>query len=94
MRTRAKQDGSDWVLDGSKMWITNGSIADVAVVWAQTDDGIRGFVVPTDTEGFSAPDIKQKMSMRASVTSELVLDGVRLPADAMLPEASRACAVR
>jgi glutaryl-CoA dehydrogenase len=91
MRTRAKQDGSDWILDGSKMWITNGSIADVAVVWARVeeggaDDGIRGFVVPTDTEGFSAPDIKQKMSMRASVTSELVLDGVRLPADAMLPE--------
>ena len=86
MRTRAKQDGSDWILDGSKMWITNGSVADVAVVWAQTDDGIRGFVVPTDTEGFSAPDIKQKMSMRASVTSELVLDGVRLPADAMLPD--------
>ena len=87
MRTRARQDGSDWVLDGTKMWITNGSIADVAVVWAQTDDGIRGFVVPTETEGFSAPEIKQKMSMRASVTSELVLDGVRLPADAMLPEA-------
>jgi glutaryl-CoA dehydrogenase len=91
MRTRAKQDGSDWILDGSKMWITNGSIADVAVVWARVeeggaDDGIRGFVVPTDTEGFSAPDIKQKMSMRASVTSELVLDGVRLPVDAMLPE--------
>ena len=86
MRTRAKQDGTDWVLDGNKMWITNGSIADVAVVWAQTDDGIRGFVVPTDTEGFSAPAIKQKMSMRASVTSELVLDGVRLPAEAMLPE--------
>jgi glutaryl-CoA dehydrogenase len=86
MRTRAKQDGSDWVLDGSKMWITNGSIADVAVVWAQTDDGIRGFVVPTDTGGFSAPEIKHKMSMRASVTSELVFDGVRLPADAMLPE--------
>ncbi len=91
MRTRAKQDvgahgGGDWVLDGSKMWITNGSIADVAVVWAQTDDGIRGFVVPTQTEGFSAPEIKHKMSMRASVTSELVLDGVRLPADAMLPD--------
>ena len=86
MRTRAKQDGTDWILDGNKMWITNGSIADVAVVWAQTDDGIRGFVVPTDTEGFSAPAIKQKMSMRASVTSELVLDGVRLPAEAMLPE--------
>jgi glutaryl-CoA dehydrogenase len=91
MRTRAKQDASsngqgDWILDGNKMWITNGSIADVAVVWAHTDDGIRGFVVPTDTEGFSAPEIKQKMSMRASVTSELVLDGVRLPAEAMLPE--------
>ena len=86
MRTRAKQDGTDWVLDGNKMWITNGSVADVAVVWAQTDDGIRGFVVPTDTEGFSAPEIKHKMSMRASVTSELVLDGVRLPAEAMLPE--------
>ena len=86
MRTRAKQDGTDWILDGNKMWITNGSVADVAVVWAQTDDGIRGFVVPTDTEGFSAPDIKQKMSMKASVTSELVLDGVRLPAEALLPE--------
>ena len=86
MRTRAKQDGTDWILDGSKMWITNGSIADVAIVWAQTDEGIRGFVVPTETDGFSAPEIKQKMSMRASVTSELVLDGVRLPADAMLPE--------
>ncbi len=85
MRTRAKKDGSDWILDGSKMWITNGSVADVAVVWAQTDDGIRGFVVPTETAGFSAPDIKRKMSMRASVTSELVLDGVRLPADAVLP---------
>ncbi len=88
MRTRAKQDGSDWVLDGSKMWITNGSVADVAVVWAQVEEGggIRGFVVPTDTEGFSAPEIKQKMSMRASVTSELVMDGVRLPGDAILPE--------
>jgi glutaryl-CoA dehydrogenase len=87
MRTRARQVGSDWVLDGTKMWITNGSVADVAIVWAQTEDGIRGFVVPTQTEGFSAPEIKQKMSMRASVTSELVLDGVRLPADAILPEA-------
>ncbi len=91
MRTRAKQDGSDWILDGTKMWITNGSVADVAIVWARVeeggaDDGIRGFVVPTGTDGFSAPEIKQKMSMRASVTSELVLDGVRLPADAMLPE--------
>ncbi|NED94379.1 acyl-CoA dehydrogenase [Phytoactinopolyspora alkaliphila] len=87
MRTRARRDGTDWVIDGRKMWITNGSIADVAVVWAQTDDGIRGFVVPADTPGFSAPEIKHKMSLRASVTSELVLNGVRLPADAMLPEA-------
>ncbi len=87
MRTRAVRDGDDWVLDGTKMWITNGSVADVAVVWAQTDDKIRGFVVPTDAPGFSAPAIKRKMSLRASVTSELVLEGVRLPASAMLPEA-------
>ncbi|MFL6003302.1 MAG: acyl-CoA dehydrogenase family protein [Nocardioides sp.] len=87
MRTRAQRDGTDWILTGNKMWITNGSVADVAVVWARTDDGIRGFVVPTDTAGFDAPDIKQKMSLRASVTSELVLDQVRLPAEAMLPEA-------
>jgi glutaryl-CoA dehydrogenase len=90
MRTRARRDGegatADWVLDGSKMWITNGSIADVAIVWAQTDDKVRGFVVPTDTPGFSAPLIKHKLSMRASVTSELVLEGVRLPHDAVLPE--------
>jgi glutaryl-CoA dehydrogenase len=86
MRTRARRDGSDWVLDGRKMWITNGSIADVAVVWAQTDEGVRGFVVPTASEGFSAPEIKHKMSLRASVTSELVLDGVRLPDSAVLPE--------
>ena len=88
MRTRARRDGTDWVLDGTKMWITNGSVADVAVVWARTDDGIRGFVVPTDTSGFSAPEIHKKLSLRASVTSELVLEGVRLPADAMLPEAT------
>jgi glutaryl-CoA dehydrogenase len=88
MRTRAKQDGTDWILTGNKMWITNGSVADVAVVWAQTDDGIRGFVVPTNTPGFSAPEIKQKMSLRASVTSELVLDNVRLPNAAMLPGAT------
>ncbi|WP_240759347.1 acyl-CoA dehydrogenase family protein, partial [Phytoactinopolyspora endophytica] len=87
LRTGARRDGADWVLDGRKMWITNGSIADVAVVWAQTDAGLRGFVVPTDTPGFSAPEMRHKMSLRASVTSELVLDGVRLPADAMLPEA-------
>ncbi|WP_326583844.1 acyl-CoA dehydrogenase family protein [Streptomyces sp. NBC_00481] len=86
MRTYAKRDGGDWVLDGRKMWITNGSVAGVAVVWAQTEDGVRGFVVPTDTAGFSAPEIKHKWSLRASVTSELVLDGVRLPADAVLPE--------
>ena len=87
MRTRARKDGGDWVLDGRKMWITNGSVADVAVVWAQTDDGVRGFVVPTDVPGFSAPEIKKKASLRASVTSELVLDGVRLPAEAALPGA-------
>ena len=86
MRTYAKRDGSDWVLSGRKMWITNGSVAGVAVVWARTDDGIRGFVVPTDADGFSAPEIKHKWSLRASVTSELVLDEVRLPADAALPE--------
>ncbi|MBA3233175.1 MAG: acyl-CoA dehydrogenase family protein [Propionibacteriales bacterium] len=85
MRTRAKRVGSDWVLNGTKMWITNGAIADVAVVWAQTDDRIRGFVVPTDAAGFTAPEIKQKMSLRASVTSELVLEDVRLPLAAMLP---------
>ncbi len=85
MRTHATRDGDDWILDGNKMWITNGTIADVAVVWAQTDDGIRGFVVPTDTPGFSASVIHKKMSLRASVTAELVLTGVRLPADAILP---------
>lgn len=87
MRTFARKDGDDWILSGRKMWITNGSIADVAVVWAHTDDGIRGFVVPTDVPGFSSPEIKHKLSLRASVTGELVLDDVRLPADAMLPDA-------
>jgi len=86
MRTHARRDGDDWVLNGAKMWITNGAIADVAVVWAQTDEGIRGFAVPTDTPGFSAPVIKHKMSLRASVTSELVLDNVRLPGDAVFPD--------
>ncbi|MGW0767888.1 acyl-CoA dehydrogenase family protein [Streptomyces sp. NPDC002676] len=86
MRTHAKRDGDDWVLNGRKMWITNGSVAGVAVVWAQTEEGIRGFVVPTDTPGFSAPEIKHKWSLRASVTSELVLDDVRLPATAALPD--------
>jgi glutaryl-CoA dehydrogenase len=84
MRTWAKRDGDGWVLNGSKMWITNGSIADIAIIWAQTDDGIRGFLVPTDTPGFSANDIHRKLSLRASVTSELVLDGVRVPEDAAL----------
>jgi glutaryl-CoA dehydrogenase len=88
MRTRAKRDGDEWVLNGTKMWITNGSVADVAIVWAQTDDGIRGFVVPTDTAGFSASKITRKLSLRASITSELVLEGVRLPAEAVLPDAA------
>ena len=86
MRTSARRDGSDWVLNGTKMWITNGGVADVAVVWARTDDGIRGFVVPTGTRGFTANDIERKISLRASVTSELVLDDVRLPEEAVLPE--------
>ncbi|QIQ05486.1 acyl-CoA dehydrogenase family protein [Streptomyces liangshanensis] len=89
MRTRARRDGTDWILDGRKMWITNSPVADVAVVWAQTTerpDGVRGFLVPAGTPGFSAPEIKRKWSLRASVTGELVLDGVRLPADAVLPE--------
>ncbi|MEU1405655.1 acyl-CoA dehydrogenase family protein [Streptomyces sp. NPDC005728] len=87
MRTTARRDGTDWILNGSKMWITNGGIADVAVVWARTDEGIRGFVVPTGTPGFSAVDVKRKLSMRASVTSELSFDDVRLPQEAMLPHA-------
>ena len=86
MRTRAKRDGDDWILDGSKMWISNGTFADVAVVWAQTDDGIRGFAVPTDTPGFSAKLIHHKLSLRASATAELVLEGVRLPAETMFPD--------
>lgn len=88
MRTFARRDGDDWVLSGTKMWITNGSIADVAIVWANTGEGVRGFVVPTATPGFSAHDIHRKLSLRASVTSELVLQDVRLPADARLPKAS------
>jgi glutaryl-CoA dehydrogenase len=88
MRTRAKRDGDEWVINGTKMWITNGSVADLAVVWAQTDEGIRGFLVPSGTPGFSALKITKKLSLRASITSELVLDNVRLPAEAVLPEAS------
>ena len=88
MRTRAVRDGGDWVLNGSKMWITNGSVADVATVWAQTEDGIRGFLVERGTPGFSATDIHHKLSLRASTTSELALEDVRLPASAMLPDAA------
>src|SRR4030095_1325891 len=87
MRTSARRDGDDWVLNGTKMWITNGGIADVAVVWAHTEDeGVRGFLVPAGTHGFSTRDIERKLSLRASVTSELVLEDCRLPADAVLPE--------
>jgi glutaryl-CoA dehydrogenase len=86
MRTRAKRDGDDWLLNGTKMWITNGGVAQVAVVWAQTEEGVRGFIVPTDAKGFTARDIHRKLSLRASVTSELSLEDVRLPGDAVLPE--------
>ena len=87
MKTFARKEGSDWVLNGRKRWIGMGTIADAAVVWAQTDDGVRGFLVPTDTPGFSAKDIVHKLSMRASVQCELHLEDCRLPSDAMLPEA-------
>jgi glutaryl-CoA dehydrogenase len=91
MKTHAKRDGDDWVLNGSKMWITNGTLADVAVVWARVegtgaDDGIRGFVVPTNSKGFEAHKIKRKLSLRASVTAELSFDDLRLPGDAAFPE--------
>jgi glutaryl-CoA dehydrogenase len=86
MLTRARKNGSDWVLDGSKMWITNGTVADVAVIWARTDDGVRGFLVPTDAPGFTANKVGRKLSLRASLTAELVLDGIRLPATAVLPD--------
>ncbi len=85
MRTAAKRDGDDWIISGTKMSIRNGSVSDVAIVWANTDDGVRGFAVPCDLPGFSAPDIHRKMSLRASVTSELVLDDVRVPGSAVLP---------
>ncbi len=91
MRTYARRDGSgehaDWILHGSKMWITNGSISDVAVVWARTDDGVRGFLVEQGTPGFTSSDVHHKISLRASITSELSFDEVRLPASAQLPEA-------
>jgi len=86
MRTSARRDGGDWVLNGTKMWITNGGIADLAVVWARADQGVLGFLVPTDTPGFSTRDIDRKLSLRASVTSELILEDCRLPGDAVLPE--------
>lgn len=86
MRTRARRDGEDWVISGQKMWITNGSAAAVAVVWAHTDEGVRGFVVPKGTPGFTTQDIHKKLSLRASITSELLLDEVRLPDSARLPE--------
>jgi glutaryl-CoA dehydrogenase len=85
MRTSARRDGGDWILNGTKMWITNGGIAQLAVVWAKTDDGVRGFLVPTDSPGFSTSDVHRKLSLRASVTSELVMDDVRLPDEAVLP---------
>jgi glutaryl-CoA dehydrogenase len=85
MRTSARRDGGDWVLNGTKMWITNGGIADLAVVWARAEEGVLGFLVPADTPGFSTRDIDRKLSLRASVTSELVLDDCRLPGDAVLP---------
>ncbi len=88
LRTTARRSGSDWVLNGTKMWITNGSISDVAIIWAQTDDGIRGFCIPTKTKGLTSSDIERKLSLRASVTSELVLTDCRVPADAQLPHAN------
>jgi glutaryl-CoA dehydrogenase len=89
MRTHARRDGSDWILNGTKMWITNGSIADVATVWARTDDGaVRGFLVEKGTPGFSAPEIHKKLSLRASVTSELVLQDVRVPDENVFPDVS------
>jgi glutaryl-CoA dehydrogenase len=87
MKTHAKKDGDDWVINGSKMWITNGTIADVAVIWAQTDDGMRGFLVEKGTKGYEARDILRKMSLRASITSELYLDNVRVPDENRLPGA-------
>jgi glutaryl-CoA dehydrogenase len=87
IHTRARRDGSDWVIDGTKLWITNGSVADVAVVWAATDAGVRGFVVERGSRGLSARDIQDKLSLRASITSELVFESVRVPESAVLPKA-------
>ncbi|MCX6429605.1 MAG: acyl-CoA dehydrogenase family protein [Actinobacteria bacterium] len=88
MTTSAKKDGADWVINGSKMWITNGSVADVAVIWAKTDEGIRGFCVDTKTPGFTSTAVKHKLSLRASITSELVFTDMRVPASAILPLAT------
>ena len=88
MLTTAKRDGADWIITGTKMWITNGDIADVAIIWAQTAEGIRGFIAPTKTQGFSANQIKHKLSLRASVTSELVFSNILLPDSARLPSAT------
>ncbi|WBB82425.1 acyl-CoA dehydrogenase family protein [Micromonospora sp. WMMD882] len=88
MATRARRDGGDWILHGGKTWITNAPVADVGVIWARADDGVRGFAVPLDTPGVSVREIRRKMSLRASVTGEITLDEVRLPADALLPGAA------
>ena len=85
MKTHAKQDGDDWIINGSKMWTTNGSIADLALVWAMTEDGIKGFLIETDSKGFTAHKIENKFSLRASVTSELFFDNVRVPKENILP---------
>src|SRR5688572_25372272 len=85
MKTNARKDGGDWVLNGAKMWITNGNVAQIAIVWAQTEDGIQGFIVPTDTKGFAAQEVHRKMSLRASVTSALFFDNVRVPDSQRLP---------
>ena len=85
MRTNARRDGSDWILNGTKTWISNGSVADMAIIWAKTEQGVRGFIVPTDVPGFAARDIGRKLSLRASHTSELALDDVRLPDASLLP---------
>ena len=88
MRTTARRDGPDWILNGTKTWISNGSVADVAIIWARAEEGVRGFIIPADTPGFAARDIPRKLSLRASHTSELTLDDVRLPREAALPGVS------
>ena len=87
MLTRAERRGGGWVLNGTKRWITNGTLAQVALVWAQLEDGVRGFLVETDRKGFAARDIKGKLSLRARVTSELILEDVEVPEESLLPKA-------